>query len=174
LDIDVNNLPPEIQEKLAQVMRMVDEREPEGEVSYDRLIALNNEVFGIRQKLLSAQLTGAEEATAHLIESMEKDSDVKNREKVLKMAIVSLEVTIDDSKQELVQALLKAKFEARKTGSRGSNGTGNDRDMIDAIIEAAEMEADYDPIAVQQKQEQSISKPKRNSGGFGFGTSSRV
>jgi hypothetical protein len=46
--------------------------------------------------------------------------------------------------------------------------------MIDAIIEAAEMEADYDPIAVQQKQEQSISKPKRNSGGFGFGTSSRV
>ena len=155
-------------------MRMVEEREPEGEVSYDRLIALNNEVFGIRQKLLSAQLTGAEEATAHLIESMEKDSDVKNREKVLKMAIVSLEVTIDDSKQELVQALLKAKFEARKTVKRGSNGNGNDRDMIDAIIEAAEMEADYDPIAVQQKQEQSISKPKRNSGGFGFGTSSRV
>jgi hypothetical protein len=174
LNLDMNNLPPEVREQLAQIMRMVDEREPEGEVSYDRLIALNNEVFGIRQKLLSAQLTGAELATAHLIESMEKDRDVRNREKVLKMAIVSLEVTIDDSKQELVQALLKAKFEARKTGNRGANGNGNDRDMIDAIIEAAEQEADYDPIAVQQKQEQSTSKPKQNSSGFGFGTSSRV
>ena len=173
MDLDMNNLPPEVQERLIKVMQMADTREPEGEVSYERLTALNGEVFGIRKKLLDAQMTGAEQSTAHLIENMENDDDVKSREEMLKMAIVSLEVTIDESKQELVQALLKAKFEARKTGRRrslGLNGDGNDRDMIDAIIEAAEMEADYDPIQQKRQREQSTSKSKQSDSGFGFGS----
>ena len=103
---------------------------------------------------------------------MERDEDVKNRQHMLKMAVISLEVTIDDSKRELVEALLKAKFEARKTVKRGSKND-RDMDMIDTILSAAETEADYDPAAAYQKVEQATTKPNRSNSGFGFGSNSK-
>jgi galactokinase/mevalonate kinase-like predicted kinase len=168
MDLDINKLPPELQMKLAAIMDAVEEREPEGEVSYERLSKLNSDVFDIRKRLLAAQYDGAVQATDNLIKHMERDEDVKNRQHMLKMAIVSLEVTIDDSKRELVEALLKAKFEARKTVKRGSKND-RDMDMIDTILSAAETEAGYDPAAAYQKTEEAIAKPKRSSTGFGFG-----
>tara|TARA_R100000951_G_scaffold81001_2_gene68787 strand:- start:1533 stop:2048 length:516 start_codon:yes stop_codon:yes gene_type:complete len=169
MELDMNKLPPELQMKLAAIMDQVEQREPEGEVSYERLSQLNSDVFDIRKRLLAAQYDGAVQATDNLIKSMERDEDVKNRQQMLKMAIVSLEVTIDDSKRDLVEALLKAKFEARKTVKRGSKND-RDMDMIDTILSAAETEAEYDPAAAYQKAEEAIAKPKRSNTGFGFGS----
>ena len=172
MELDMNKLPPELQMKLANIMEAMEEREPEGEVSYERLSQLNSDVFDIRKRLLAAQFDGAVQATDNLIKSMERDEDVKNRQHMLKMAVISLEVTIDDSKRELVEALLKAKFEARKTVKRGSKND-RDMDMIDTILSAAETEADYDPAAAYQKVEQATTKPNRSNSGFGFGSNSK-
>jgi hypothetical protein len=169
MELDMNSLPPEIQAKLGMLMGMVQDREPEGEVSIERLYKLNDEVFDIRKKLLKAQYNGAVGATEKLVEGIEKETKQDNKEKTLKMAIVSLESTIDESKKDLMQALMKVKLEARKSTDRGLNSYGEDMDMLDAIIAAAETEANYNPAEVQRKNEQA-SKPKTSGGGFGFGS----
>ena len=171
--MDLDNLPPEIMAKLANIMQAVDEREPEGEVSYERLAVLNTEVFTIRKKLLKSQYDGAIAATSNLVEHMENDKDVKNRDQVLKMAIVSLEATIDESKKDLMQSLLKSKFEARKQFKRGENVLGEDMDMLDAIIAAAETEADYNPAEIAERH-QTKPKERSNRTGFGFGTNQKA
>lgn len=165
--IDIGMLPPEVQQMLLMQLSDMKNTEPAGEVSTDRLLVLNDEVFALRKKILKSQYEGAVQATDHLIESIENDP--KKEESVLKMAVLSLETTIDDSKKELMQCLLKQKLEARKVVKRGSRN-GDDLDMLDAIIAASEEESDYSPIQVQQKRKQK-SNPSETNTGFGFGSS---
>lgn len=167
--IDIGMLPPEIQQMLLMQLSDMKNTEPAGEVSTDRLLVLNDEVFALRKKILKSQYEGAVQATDHLIESIENDPKKDSKESALKMAVLSLETTIDDSKKELMQCLLKQKLEARKVVKRGSRN-GDDLDMLDAIIAASEEESDYSPIQVQQKRKQK-SNPSETNTGFGFGSS---
>ena len=164
--MELHNLPPDLLAKLARVMGQVDEREPEGEVSFERVHELNEKVFEIRKRLLNSHYKGAKTATDNLIDSIKKESNSSTREQTLKMAIVSLEATIDESKKDLMQSLLKQKFESRKVVKRGFK-YDEDMDMLDVIIAASEEEADYNPAEIQQREEQA-TKPKETSG-FGFG-----
>jgi len=173
MELDIGMLPPEIQAKLAMLANSMSEAEPEGEVSYERLLVLNDEVFDIRKKLLKAQYNGAVTATSTLIDGIENESDNKTKQQTLKMAIVSLESTIDESKKDLMQALLKEKFESRKKSKRGSKD-GEDMDMLDVIIAAAEEEANYDPAEIYQKVEKTNNPKRTSDSGFGFSSSNRA
>ena len=94
--MELQNLPPELLAKLASVMGQVEEREPEGEVSFERMHELNEKVFEIRKRLLDSHYKGAKAATDNMIESIKRESSSSTREQTLKMAIVSLEATIDE------------------------------------------------------------------------------
>ena len=167
---DIGMLPPEIQAKLSMLADAMNERKPEGEVSYERLGMLNDEVFEVRTKLLKAQYKGAKFATDKLVKSIEDEIDTKNRKQTLTMAIVSLESTIEESKKELMQTIMKQKLDARKQFKRGENGLGEDMDMLDAIIAASEEEADYDPAESQRRVEETSKSKQSSNGGFGFGS----
>ena len=167
---DIGMLPPDIQDKLMQIVTLTENREPQGEVSYERLIEMNAEVYEIRKRLLKSQYDGAITATDNLIEGLEKETNTETKTKTLKAAVVSLETMIDSTKKELMQSLLMQKLEGRKKVRRGINGAGEDLDMLDTIINMAEKEADYNPAEVQRRREEASKPTGKPSVGFGFGS----